>query len=154
MLHTGTPLAAAEAALEPAGTGQVTVLGHPYPSYGFLRHGSSSAIRAMRERDASTGRADALRWSNKGRLGRTARLAGGCHPAIAPVADLSRLAGGQTAAYGGAEPGRGADVERAADRGQPVCHALQAGAGGGLRGVKAGAVVGDGELEVAIGAGQ
>src|SRR5689334_4521790 len=69
-------------------------------------------------------------------------------------AGLSWLARGQAAAYGRAEPGCGVDAEGAADRGQPVRHALQAGTGCGLCGVKAVAVVGDGELEVAIGAGQ
>src|SRR5437763_5989035 len=73
---------------------------------------------------------------------------------MALVAGLSGLARRQPAGYGGAEPGRRADAEGAADRGQPVRHALQAGPGRGLCGVKAVAVVGDGELEVAIGAGQ
>src|SRR4249919_2136415 len=61
---------------------------------------------------------------------------------------------GQRAADGGAVPGLGVDVEGAADRGQPVGHALQAGAVGGLGGVEAVAVVGDGELEETVGAGQ
>ena len=67
---------------------------------------------------------------------------GGLYLLIAP---LGQLVYGQRAADGGAGPGRGVDAEGAADRGQPVGHALQAGAVRGLRDVEAVAVVGDGE---------
>jgi hypothetical protein len=46
------------------------------------------------------------------------------------------------------------DAEGAARGGQPVGHALQAGAVGGFRGVEAVAVVGDGEPELPVRAGQ
>ena len=50
--------------------------------------------------------------------------------------------------------GLGAEVQRPAQGGQPVGHALQAGAVPGGRGIESGSVVSDGELEASAGAGE